>query len=108
LPSWSYRNLFEWLVGAGGGPAMSASGSFVMSGTAQLQTFQTFDAEGVFVLSGEATLDTSITMAAAGLMELIGEASLRTGKRVGILSGCGGPLAADCEEWVLKPFQRVE
>ena len=106
MASWSYRNLFEWLLGGSSGPEMAAQGAFVMDGTASLQLTLSFAAAGSFVLSGTATITTSILMAAAGLMELDGAGSLRTGKTAGVLSDCGGPVAADCDQWTLKPFQR--
>jgi hypothetical protein len=87
---------------------MAASGSFIMIGTASLQLEVSFAAAGSFTLSGAAALTTEILMAAAGLMELDGEASLRTGKRAATLSQCGGLLAADCDEWLLRIFKRQE
>jgi hypothetical protein len=103
LRNWSYSAFFEWLAG-GSNPAMAASGSFVLSGSAQLRTFSTFAATGAFVMSATAALETSITMTAAGTMELTGEAALRAGKSAGRLAGCGHVLAADCDQWVIAPF----
>lgn len=106
MPSWSYRNLFEWLIGGASSPDMAASGDFVLTGTASLQLTQSFGASGSFVLSGAATLTAEILMAASGLMELTGEGALRTGKVASILSNCGGPVAADCDSWLLRIFKR--
>lgn len=99
-PSVYSPDVFE----AGAPEEMSASGSFVLTGAAQLQLTVTFDAAGAFAMVGAAALTTEINMAAAGEMVFSGEAALRAAKTGRVLAGCGHVLAADCDQWVIAPF----
>lgn len=104
MPSWSFRNLFEW-VGAGDGP-WAASGTLSMSGTAGLTLTVRFDAVGTLALNSAAAMTTAIQMVSSGILTLLGAAPLFTARKASILSRCGHPMAADCDSWLLRIFQR--
>lgn len=100
--------VFDPTVFETAGTDLSANGTLSLSGTANLQLEVTFAAAGALALNGSASLLTDITIQANGVLALLTSASLRAAKRAGILSGCGEPLAADCEQWLLKIFKRQE
>lgn len=102
--SWTTRVLAEYL--SGGVSPWAASGTLSLNGTAQLTLFQTFDAVGALALNGAAGLTTAIQMAASGVLTLLGAGPLFTARKASTLSTCGHPMAADCDSWLLRIFQR--
>lgn len=95
----------EWGSIEGGG-AWQAVGTLALNGAANLTLTVLFAAVGTLALVGAGTLTTQILMGAIAELKLLGSADLRTGKRAAVLSTCGGPLAADCDQWLLATFQR--
>lgn len=121
MPSWSYRNLFEWIAGSGESADLEATGSLTLTGTADLQVGASMAAAGTFTLSGsaaltleaimaamgsfvlssQAALQIGVLLAAAGDLVLNGEASLRTARNAGRLENCGDPISTACaDSWM--------
>lgn len=104
--------LFAWgdaqwgSIEAPGAGAWTATGTMSLNGAANLTLTAILSAVGTLALVGAGTLTTQILMGAVAELKLLGSADLRTGKRAAVLSTCGGPLAADCDQWLLAPFQR--
>lgn len=102
--SWTTRVLVEYLS-AGDAP-WSATGMLALNGTASLTLTAQFAAVGTLALNGAAGLTTAIQMAAVGILTLLGGGPLFTARKASTLSTCGHPMAADCDSWLLKIFQR--
>src|SRR5512138_215863 len=102
--SWSLRNLTEFL--SGGAAPWAASGTLTLNGTASLTLTAQFSAVGTLALNGTAGLTTVIQMVASGALTLLGAGPLFTARKASTLSTCGHPMAADCDSWLLRIFQR--
>jgi hypothetical protein len=77
---------------------MSASGSFPMTASASLLLAVQFMASGSFLLAAAAALTTEILMEASGDMILTAEGRLRVARNIGRLEDCGDPLSTACQE----------
>ena len=96
----------EWGSADEGAAAWAANGQLQLTGTAELTLTAQFAAIGTLALNGAAGLTTVIQMAAVGILTLLGGGPFFTARKASTLSTCGHPMAADCESWLLKIFQR--
>ena len=100
--------VFDPTVFDTGDTAWSAVGTLSLNGTANLTLTQNFAAVGTLALNGAAGLTTAIQMAAVGILTLLGGGPFFTARKASTLSTCGHPMAAGCESWLLRIFQRQE
>jgi hypothetical protein len=92
----------------GGGGAWAANISMALTLTGNLQLTAEFVANIPMTMGVTGGLTALITLAANIPMVMNMEAPLRTARMTGILLGCGHPLAADCDSWLLSIFQRED
>lgn len=88
------------------GGNLAATGTLSLNGTSNLTLEVFFAAVGTLTLNGVAALTTAIQMAAVGVLTLEGGGPLFTARKATTLSTCGHPMAADCDSWLLRIFQR--
>ena len=98
--------VFDPTVFDTGDIAWAAVGTLALNGTASLTLTAQFAAVGTLTLNGTSGLTTSIQMAAVGILSLLGAGKLFTARKASTLSTCGHPMAADCDSWLLRIFQR--